>query len=136
MFGDKDKLGWLELRNAAVDREWSRDGRSNTWTFGDPDRKGEPLNLPLIRRALLAGTTLRYRDPRMQLAADLGFETVKARDTSFAGDVSFSGTGTMRARPFPLRGVRLSPDAKVTGGRAPIALQEEAGGTRPVSRKS
>src|SRR3546814_17070248 len=80
MFGDKYKLGWLELRNAAVDLEWSRDGRSNTWTFGDPDRKGEPLNLPLIRRALLAGTTLRYRDPRMQIDAALGFATVKARD--------------------------------------------------------
>ena len=109
LFGDRYRLRWLELRNAAVDLEWSRDGSSNTWTFGDPRRKGEPLNLPLIRRAALTGTTLRYRDPRMQLAADLGFETVKAQDTRFASDVRFSGAGTMRGRPFTLRGGRLSP---------------------------
>ena len=129
LFGDRYRLRWLELRNAAVDLEWSRDGRSNTWTFGDPLRKGEPLNLPLIRRAALTGTTLRYRDPRMQLAADLGFETVKAQDTRFASDVRFSGAGTMRGRPFTLRGGLLSPDEMVTGGRNQLALHAQAGAT-------
>ena len=129
LFGDRYRLRWLELRNAAVDLEWSRDGSSNTWTFGDPRRKGEPLNLPLIRRAALTGTTLRYRDPRMQLAADLGFETVKAQDTRFASDVRFSGAGTMRGRPFTLRGGLLSPDEMVTGGRNQLALHAQAGAT-------
>ncbi|MEV5023237.1 AsmA family protein [Sphingobium sp. LMA1-1-1.1] len=129
LFGDRYRLRWLELRNAAVDLEWSRDGRNNTWTFGDPLRKGEPLNLPLIRRAALTGTTLRYRDPRMQLAADLGFETVKAQDTRFASDVRFSGAGTMRGRPFTLRGGLLSPDEMVTGGRNQLALHAQAGAT-------
>ena len=129
LFGDRYRLRWLELRNAAVDLEWSRDGSSNTWTFGDPRRKGEPLNLPLIRRAALTGTTLRYRDPRMQLAADLGFETVKAQDTRFASDVRFSGAGTMRGRPFTLRGGLLSPDEMVTGGRNQLALHAESGAT-------
>jgi len=129
LFGDRYRLRWLELRNAAVDLEWSRDGRSNTWTFGDPLRKGEPLNLPLIRRAALTGTTLRYRDPRMQLAADLGFDTVKAQDTRFASDVRFSGAGTMRGRPFTLRGGLLSPDEMVTGGRNQLALHAQAGAT-------
>src|SRR3546814_20088497 len=63
----------------------------------------------------------------MQLAADLGFETVKARDTRFAGDVRFSGTGTLRARPFTLRGGLLSPDGTETGGRNQLALQAGAG---------
>lgn len=129
LFGDRYRLRWLELRNAAVDLEWSRDGSSNTWTFGDPRRKGEPLDLPLIRRAALTGTTLRYRDPRMQLAADLGFETVKAQDTRFASDVRFSGAGTMRGRPFTLRGGLLSPDEMVTGGRNQLALHAQAGAT-------
>ena len=129
LFGDRYKLRWLDLRNAAVDLEWSRDGSSNTWTFGDPRRKGEPLNLPLIRRAALTGTTLRYRDPRMQLAADLGFDTVKAQDTRFASDVRFSGAGTMRGRPFTLRGGLLSPDEMVTGGRNRLALHAQAGAT-------
>ena len=129
LFGDRYRLRWLELRNAAVDLEWSRDGSSNTWTFGDPRRKGEPLDLPLIRRAALTGTTLRYRDPRMQLAADLGFDTVKAHDTRFASDVRFSGAGTMRGRPFTLRGGLLSPDEMVTGGRNRLALHAQAGAT-------
>ena len=129
LFGDKYRIPWLELRNAATDLEWSKDGRSNTWTFGDPNRKGEPLNLPLIRRALLAGTTLRYRDPRMQLATDIGFETVKAQDTRFASDVRFSGAGTMRARPFTLRGGLLSPNETVTGGKNSLALHAQAGAT-------
>ncbi|WP_327752814.1 AsmA family protein [Sphingobium sp. SJ10-10] len=129
LFGDKYRVRWLELRNAAADLEWSRDGKSNTWTFGDPHKKGEPLNLPLIRRALLAGTMLRYRDPRMQLATDIGFETVKAQDSRFASDVRFSGTGTMRQRPFTLRGGLLSPNETVTGGKNSLALHAEAGVT-------
>lgn len=128
-FGEKYRVAWLELRNAATDLEWSRDGKSNTWTFGDPRKQGEPLNLPLIRRALLAGTTLRYRDPRMQLSTDIGFETVKTQDTRFASDVRFSGTGTMRERPFTLRGGLLSPNETVTGGKNSLALHAEAGAT-------
>lgn len=129
IFGEKYRVRWLELRNAATDLEWSRDGKSNTWTFGDPRRKGEPLNLPLIRRALLAGTTLRYRDPRMQLSTDIGFETVKAQDTRFASDVRFSGSGTMRDRPFTLRGGLLSPNETMTGGKNSLALHAQAGAT-------
>ncbi|HEX7876111.1 MAG TPA: AsmA family protein [Sphingobium sp.] len=129
IFGDKYKVGWLELRNAAADLEWSRDGKSNTWTFGDPNAKGEPLNLPLIRRALLAGATLRYRDPRMQLGADIRFETVRAQDTRFASDIRFSGDGVMRRRPFTLRGGLLSPNETITGGRNSLALHAQSGPT-------
>lgn len=129
IFGDKYKVRWLELRNGATDLEWSRDGRSNTWTFGDPHKKGEPLDLPLIRRALLAGTTLRYRDPRMQLATDIGFETVRAQDTRFASDIRFSGTGTLRDRAFTLRGGLLSPNETLSGGENKLALHAQAGAT-------
>ena len=129
LFGDKYRIRWLELRNGAADLEWSRDGKSNTWTFGDPNKKGKPLDLPLIRRALLAGATLRYRDPRMQLATDIRFETVKAQDTRFASDVRFSGDGTMRNRPFTLRGGLLSPNETVTGGKNSLALHAQSGAT-------
>jgi AsmA family protein len=129
LFGDKYRVRWLELRNGAADLEWSRDGKSNTWTFGDPDKKGEPLDLPLVRRALLAGTTLRYRDPRMQLRTDIRFETVKAQDTRFASDVRFSGDGMMRDRPFALRGGLLSPNETVTGGKNSLALHAQSGAT-------
>ena len=59
IFGSRYRIPWLELRGAAADLEWSRDRQHNTWTLGDPDRKGEPMTLPLVRRALLAGTTMR-----------------------------------------------------------------------------
>ncbi len=129
IFGDKYRVNWLELRKGAVDLEWSRDHRTNTWTLGDPDKKGEPLNLPLIHRALLAGTTLRYRDPRMQLDADIGFETVKAQDTRFASNVKFSGTGAMRGKPFDLSGGLLSPNQTLTGGKNQLGLHAVAGAT-------
>ena len=129
LFGDKYRIRWLELRNGAADLEWSPDGKSNTWTFGDPDKKGEPLDLPLVRRALLAGTTMRYRDPRMQLATDISFETVKAQDTRFASDIRFSGDGAMRDRPFTLRGGLLSPNETVTGGKNSLALRAQSGAT-------
>lgn len=129
VFGDQYRIHWLELRNAAADLEWSRDGKSNSWTFGDPGKKGEPLDLPLVRRALLAGTTIRYRDPRMLLATDIGFETVKAQDTRFASDIRFSGDGTMRGRPFTLRGGLLSPNETVTGGKNSLALHAQSGAT-------
>jgi hypothetical protein len=129
LFGDKYRIRWLELRNGAADLEWSPDGKSNTWTFGDPEKKGEPLDLPLVRRALLAGTRMRYRDPRMQLATDISFETVKAQDTRFASDIRFSGDGTMRDRHFSLRGGLLSPNETVTGGKNSLALRAQSGAT-------
>jgi uncharacterized protein involved in outer membrane biogenesis len=129
IFGEKYRASWLELRNGAVDLEWSKDGKSNTWTLGDPDKKGEPLNLPLIRKAVLSGTTLRYRDPRMELATDIAFETVKASDTRFAGDIRFSGDGTMRAKPFTLHGQLLSPNATVSRGKNSLVLHAASGST-------
>jgi len=129
IFGNRARAHWLELRDAAVDLEWSRDHKSNTWTFGDPNKKGEPLTLPLIRRALLTGTTLRYRDPRMQLNTDIAFQTVKSSDTSFASDIRFTGTGTMRQLPFNLQGSLLSPNETLAGGRNRLAMRADAGPT-------
>ncbi len=129
IFGDRYRVTWLTLRKGAVDLEWSRDGKTNTWTLGDPNRKGEPLNMPLIRQAVLSGTTLRYRDPRMQLATDIAFETVKATDTRFAHDIRFTGDGTMRAKPFLLRGGLLSPNATLSGGKNSLVLHAASGPT-------
>lgn len=129
VFGKRYKAHWLELRGGAVDLEWSRDHQYNTWTLGDPKRKGKPMTLPLIRRAAMVGTTLRYRDPRVQLNTDIGFETVKAKDTRFASDVRFSGTGDMRGQPFTLKGGLLSPNATISGGKNNLVLRAVAGAT-------
>lgn len=130
IFGDKVRAHALVLRNAAVDLEWSKDHKTNTWTFGDPDKPGKPLNFPLISRAEITGTTLRYRDPRMLLNADIAFDTVQARDTRFASAVRFSGSGDMRALPFTLRGALLSPNATISRGKNSLALFARAGETK------
>lgn len=130
VFGDKRRITDLLLQKGAADLEWSRDGKTNTWTMGDPDKAGEPLELPVIRRALIAGTTLRYRDPRLFFTADLAFDTVRARDTRFAQDIRFTGDGTMRGKPFTLRGGLLSPNETVVGGRNQLVIDAAAGATK------
>ncbi|MEJ7934411.1 AsmA family protein [Sphingobium sp. AN558] len=129
IFGKRYRVHWLDLRGGAVDLEWSRDHLRNTWTLGDPDRKGKPMTLPLIRQAMLAGTTLRYRDPRMRFNTDIRFETVRTRDTRFASDVRFSGDGDMNGRSFTMKGGLLTPNATVTGGRNQLVLRAMADAT-------
>src|SRR3546814_7919446 len=76
--------------------DWSSDVCSS-------DLTAQPLDLPIVRRALVAGTDIRYRDPQLQLVANINIDTVKARDTQFENDIRFSGSGTMRERPFTVR---------------------------------
>jgi hypothetical protein len=120
----------LDLVGGDGDFEWSRDGRHNTWTIGDPDKPGKPFEMPGIARATIAGTTLRYRDPRLQIATDVIVDTVRARDTRFQNEIRFHGTGTMRQRPFRLAGALLSPNETLATGRNPLTLTAIAGPTR------
>ncbi|AGH49847.1 AsmA protein [Sphingomonas sp. MM-1] len=128
LFG-KRRINRLDLADGRLDLEWDAAGRRNSWTFGDPDRPGKPLDLPVIRRATVAGTRLRYSDPRMQLAADMRFETIRAADTRFAGDVRFSGEGRMRGHAFTLSGGLLSPNETVAGGRNRLVAAARSGRT-------
>ncbi|MFL9840301.1 AsmA family protein [Sphingomonas sp. ST-64] len=116
---------FLDLQNGAVDLEWNAD-RANTWTFGDGE--GEPVEFPTIDRATLAGTALRYRDPRMQLLADLKFETVRSTGTRIGDSVRFSGNGVARKTPFTVKGALLSPNETVGRGRNQLTLQARAAG--------
>lgn len=126
IFG-KRRINWLMLQQGAIDLAWSPDGRQNTWTLGKPT--GKPFELPDIARALIEGTRVRYTDPRMRLFADLGIDTVRARDTRFASDIRFSGNGTLRERPFRLSGSLMSPNEVIAGGRNKIRMHAEAART-------
>jgi uncharacterized protein involved in outer membrane biogenesis len=130
LFGDKRRINWLQMLNGNIDLEWDTKSRRNTWTFGDPDAPAKPLELPLIRAGIIQGSTVRYRDPLMQLSADLRIDTVQARDTRFANAIRFSGNGTMRDRPFTLSGSLLSPNETVVGDRNQLQLAAAAGETR------
>lgn len=129
IFGSR-RVNWLDLTNGDVALEWDAAGRRNSWTFGDPDAKGAPLEIPLIRRATIAGTQIHYRDPKMQMQADIKVETVKATNTRFDNDVRFAGGGLARGKPFNLSGSLMSPNETLAGGRNQFALAASTGPTR------
>ncbi|CAN5366501.1 hypothetical protein BH10PSE13_BH10PSE13_16220 [soil metagenome] len=121
LFGHR-RISWMELRNGDIDLEWSRDGLRNTWTLGDPNKKGKPFEMPDIRQGVVTGTTLRYRDPRLAIETDVKVDTVRARDTRFANAIGFTGTGRARERPFSMEGRLLSPNETAAGGRNRLAV--------------
>ncbi|WNO54410.1 AsmA family protein [Stakelama saccharophila] len=121
LFGDR-RVNWLDLVDGEVNLKWDADRRRNTWTFGDPNRKGEPLDLPTIRRASFAGTTIHYDDPKMRLTADVDVRTVKTSGTRFRDAIRFDGKGTARGNAFTMTGALLSPNSTVEGGQNQLAL--------------
>lgn len=116
----KTRAYFLDLRNGAADLEWNARGQ-NTWTFGA--RKGEPLEIPRIDRITVAGTTIRYVDPRMKLRADLAVDTVTARDKTIGRSVGINGTGVVRETPFRVAITLLSPDESIRGGKNALTLR-------------
>ncbi|RYY26266.1 MAG: AsmA family protein [Sphingomonadales bacterium] len=118
------RINWLGLDDGQVDLQWDKDGKRNTWTFSE--EKGEPLDLPVIRRAIVQGTMVRYVDPRMRIEAGIRVHTVEAKDTQFASSITFDGNGTMRGTRFVMNGALLTPNATVSGGENQLKLHAEA----------
>ena len=125
IFGQR-RLYYLDLINGAANLEWNAKGDRNTWTFGDT--KGEPMELPRIDRTTVAGTTVRYVDPRMQLLADLKIATVTAKRGQIGKSVGIDGTGRMRETPFRLAASLLSPDETIRNGRNALTARLWAAG--------
>lgn len=128
IFGSDRRANWLNLTDGDLDLEWDQSGKRNTWTMGDPNRPAEPFEMPLIRRASVVGSDLRYRAPQMDFVAELKFETVRARDDRFENDIRFSGGGSMRDKPFIVSGSMMSPDQTVRGGRNELRLRATGSG--------
>lgn len=119
------RLYWLNLTDGAVDLEWNAKRTANTWTF-DSSGDAQPLELPTIDRASLRDTSVRYRDPVLQLLTDLNFASVVSNDAKIGEAVQFTGDGTLRQTPFTLTGALLSPDATVQRGQNKLELQARA----------
>jgi len=130
IFGKRKTAEWLSLEEGHVDLEWDKDHLHNTWTFGEPKAKGAAFEMPLIRRGRIAGSEVRYRDPQMQLAADLKFAAIATRDTQFDTAVRFTGGGVARKYPFLVTGALLSPNATLAGGRNQLTLKVRAARTQ------
>lgn len=122
------RINWLGLEDGRLDLQWDKANKRNTWTFSE--EKGEPLEMPVIARALIRGTMVRYVDPRMQIAAAIRVDPVEAKDTKFASAVGFDGNGTVRGTRFVMNGTLLSPNATISGGKNELRLHAEALRTR------
>lgn len=125
LFGNR-RINWLLLDGGAIDLQWDAAHRRNSWTFGG----NEPLELPNITRAIIDGTTIRYRDPAMALSADVAVRTIRSEGTQLMNAVRFSGGGSARRTPFTLSGALLSPNATIAGGQNRLALEIRAARTR------
>jgi uncharacterized protein involved in outer membrane biogenesis len=121
IFG-KRRLYSLDLVDGTVDLEWNAAHDRNSWTFGDK-KGGEPLAFPRIERATVAGMTVHYLDPRMQLLADLNIDTITSTDAQIGKAVGVKGMGRIRNTPFRLTAQLLSPDATVNRGLNRLKLR-------------
>ena len=128
VFGTR-RIKWIDLENGKIALEWDAKGERNTWTFGDPNAPPKPLELPQIARGTIIGTKLIYRDPLLHLFADVGIDTVKAKDTRFDSEIGFNGKGTLRSEPFTLSGRLMSPNETIAGGKNNLALHAEGSRT-------
>ena len=126
LFGRR-RFTWLELTNGAVDLEWTPDHRANTWTFSDK-KGGKRLEFPRIDVAVVNGTTIRYRDPRMQVTADLALADFRSQDARIGRAVGVRGKGVIRETPFLLNAQLLSPDATANRGKNELVARMRAAG--------
>src|SRR3546814_17965555 len=111
---------YTTLFRSQVALEWDAGNKRNSWTFGDPNRPPQPLELPRIRRAAITQSGLTYRDPELRLFADIDIDTVRATGTRIDDDIGFSGRGTLRAQPFTLSADRKSV---VAGKRGSVRIE-------------
>ncbi len=128
IFGTQ-RFRWINLDGAKVALEYDASGKHNTWTF-DENAEPKPLELPEIVRGRITRTSLAYVDPKIGLMANIGIDTVKAKDTAFDSNIRFAGGGSMNDRPFKVSGSLLSPNQTVAGGRNKLALHAEAARTQ------
>ena len=129
IFGTK-RIHFIELADAHIDGEWDAQHKRNTWTFGP----GAPFQMPEIERATVSGTTVRYRDPKMQLLADVRFQTVNAEASAKGAHIDnairFAGEGSVRGEAFTLTGAQTSPNDLMAGGRNQFELHARAVSTQ------
>ncbi|WP_375244324.1 AsmA family protein [Sphingomonas parapaucimobilis] len=126
LFGRR-RFTWLELTNGAVDLEWTPDHRTNTWTFSEK-KGGKPLEFPRIDVAEINGTTVRYRDPRMRVTAELALADFRSQDARIGRAVGVRGKGVIRSTPFVVNAQLLSPDATANRGKNELVARMRAAG--------
>jgi uncharacterized protein involved in outer membrane biogenesis len=77
----------------------------------------------------VTNSEVRYIDPLMFLRTDIKVGDIAAGGTRIEGKVPFTGTGTLRGKPFTLAGALLSPNSTVTFGRTRFEMHARSGPT-------
>lgn len=126
LFG-KRRFTWLALTNGAVDLEWTSDHRTNSWTFSEK-KGGKPLEFPRIDTAVVTGTTVRYRDPRLRVTAELALDDFRSQDARIGRAVGVRGKGLLRGTPFVVNAQLLSPDATANRGKNELLARMRTAG--------
>ena len=124
------RVNWLDLAGGRLDLAWDAAHKRNTFTFGDPNKPAKPFTMPDIRQGIIAGSSVTYEDPLLELKTAIRVDTVRADNTKVANDIRFSGTGTMRGHPFTLVGSLLSPNETIGGGENKLRLAAQSGPTK------
>lgn len=119
IFGGEMRFRYLDIMRGDIALETNTKGQ-NSWTFGET--KGEPLEMPRIRRAAIVGTTLSYVNPLSKFEVALKIGDVAARQTQIQGPLSLSGSGRSQGMPFTLSGELSSPNETLAGGRNRLKL--------------
>jgi AsmA family protein len=119
IFGGEMRFRYLDIVRGDVALETNAKGQ-NTWTFGAT--KGEPLEMPRIRRAAIVGTTLSYVNPLSKFEVALKIGDVAARQTQIQGPLTLSGSGRSQGVPFQVSGELSSPNETLAGGRNRLKL--------------
>ena len=126
IFGTR-RLRMLDLEGTHLDLAWDKAHVRNTFTFDAPDKPGKKFELPEIVRAQVVKTDFDYLDPLLFLKTHINVDTVEAKGTRLPDTIGFDGTGTLRAKPFAMRGRLLSPNATVEGGANRLQLAARGG---------
>jgi uncharacterized protein involved in outer membrane biogenesis len=127
IFGEQHAR-WLNLDGASIDAEWDKAHQHNTWSFGGT----APLKIPLVDRAAVTDTTVRYRDPKMGVFTDHSIGSVSGTNvggTHINDAIRFSGSGTYKGRPFDDSGALFTPNSTMAEGRTRIELRANQGAT-------
>lgn len=121
----KVHVAWLTLTDGFIDAEWDPTHTHNSWTL---DPNSPPITIPpfIIKRANVSGTVIRYRDPKMRIAADVSFNAVNANNNQVQNAIRFSGSGTARGVPFTLNGAQTTPNQVLHGGENQFELHASA----------
>ncbi len=120
----------LVLDQSALDLQWSKDGKSNSWTFGSPSAPPKPLEMPDIRAGSITASRVHFSDPRLLLVADFDIASVAAVNSRVSETIGFTGRGRMRGLPFGVEGSLLTPNASLAGGENRLVFHARSGAHR------